>query len=83
MCPSIYRLSGHLFYIQNSDPIMLLLTLRAADGTSKNTLSINCTGSFGVYFHRIGPLGRFGLVVAMSVRMSVWLSPFYAIFLNG
>ena len=70
MCPSIYRLSEDLFYIQNSDPIMLLLTLRAADGTSKNTLPINCTGSFGVYFHRIGPLGRFGLVVAMSLCLS-------------
>ena len=31
-------------------------------------------------FHRIGPLGRFGLVVAMSVRLFVCLSPSHAIF---
>ena len=31
-------------------------------------------------FHRIGPLGRFDLVVAMSVCMCVCLSPSHAIF---
>ena len=31
-------------------------------------------------FHRIGPLGRFGLVVAMSVCVFACLSPFHAIF---
>ena len=34
------------------------------------------------YFHRIGPLGRFGLVVAMSVCLSVCVSPPHAIFLK-
>ena len=33
-----------------------------------------------VHFHWIGPLGRFGLVVAMSVCMSVCMSPSHAIF---
>ena len=27
----------------------------------------NCKSDSSAYFHRIGPLGRFGLVVAMSV----------------
>ena len=34
-------------------------------------------------FHRIGPLGRFDLVVAKSVVcLSVCLSPFHAVFLK-
>ena len=33
-----------------------------------------------VHFHRIGPLGRFGLLVAMSVCLSVCVSPSHAFF---
>ena len=35
---------------------------------------------FSKIFHRIGPLGRFGLVVAMSVCLSVCVCPSHAIF---
>ena len=38
-----------------------------------------------MHFHQLGPLSRVGLVVAMSVRLSVCLlmSPSHAIFVRG
>ena len=42
-------------------------------------MEILSSGLFQKNFHRIGPLGRFDLVVAMSVCLSVDLSPFHVL----
>ena len=34
-------------------------------------------------FHRIGPLGRFDLVVAMSIYIFIYLSPFRVVYFEA
>ena len=49
----------------------------------KSKLKVKLGGVHGVRFHQLGPLGRVGLVVAMSVCLFTCLSPSHAIFLRG
>ena len=49
----------------------------------KSNQKVKLGGVHGVRFHQVGPLGRVGLVVAMSVCLFTCLSSSHAIFLCG
>ena len=63
----------------------LLLGIWLARGRGLPAAVHSAVEHCGLHFHRINPLGRFGLVVAMSMCLSVCLCvvPFACIFLCG
>ena len=65
----------HRVPLNIQDTGWLVLDSREAIGSSTQKAKVR-------RFHRIGLLGRFGLEVAMSVCLSVCLSPPHAIFLR-
>ena len=85
MCSAVLIHSKLVHYHLVQNYIITLMRIQSTASLLVHSTQICNNGhkSNAIFFHRIGPLGRFDLVVAKSVHMFACLSPSHAIFLRG